>query len=1014
MQRGKKRQTWGNWGLGWTLCGGVLIFALAQEAPKSLEEELPRIPAVPLDKVQETFALQHGFQLELAAHEPQVISPVDACFDADGRMYVAEMRDYPFSPEVRPQCPEGRGKKEGGIVRLLEDTDADGKYDHSTVFLDKIEWPTSVCPYKGGVFVVAAPHVYYAKDTNGDGVADVREIVFSGFSRNNVQGLVNNMKWDLDNHIYFAGGMNGGTLSRREQPLGQLPGSQIIRFNPVQETLDFLSGGSQFGYSTDDWGHRFVCNNSNHIMEVIFPHHYLLRNPYLPVPEVTRSIAVEGAAAPVFRKSHPEPWRVVRTRRRAADPVFAKNAPPSELVTTGFFTSATGVTIYRGSAYPPEFQGNVFVGDVGGNLVHRKTLTPAGAGFTAKRADADAEFLTSTDNWFRPANFVNAPDGTLFIMDVYRETIEHPISIPADIKAHLNLESGDDRGRIYRLVAPDMKRIIPPKLGSKPLLELVPELASPNSWNRETAQRLLWEAQDQTVVPAVRELALKSENPLGRLHALYTLSGLHALQPNDLISAFQDAHAGVREHALKLSDSLVNTSPELAEKAISLADDPAFSVRWQLALTCGEIQSPAGVLGLARLAHRDLDQSDFRTAWLSSIAPHCGALFAELASDAEFRKQPGASQLLIQLAAVTGAHKDAQHAQSVLQAITHVAETDRPATAIWLTALGQALAERGGSLGQLLAAPETPAETVQQMQRLFASAATTAADEALPDPERLTAVALLAVAAVDQAQPVLTELLTPRTSPALQAAAAQALARLNPPELTTILLENWRGYSPTLRRTVIDLLVRSTARLQSLLAAIAAGTIKSAELERDQKQLLLMHPQTEIRDLAKKLLGSDVVTNRTKVLEQFQTTLTLTGDKERGLMIFQKNCATCHQVGQLGKAVGPNLATVSNKSAADLLISILDPNREALPTYNSYTIVTEQGQILNGLIAAESATSVTLRRADGAQDVVLRANIDQFVSNGISLMPEGLEKDITPQQLADVIEFVRSIPPEKK
>src|SRR5262249_34851040 len=189
-----------------------------------------------------------------------------------------------------------------------------------------------------------------------------------------------------------------------------------------------------------------------HIRQILLPAHYLQRNPALVIASVLDDIPTEGAAAPVFRISPPEPWRVVRTRQRAADPAIARRLPPTELVVTGFFTSATGVTIYRGGAYPEAYRSNAFIGDVGGNLVHRKILTRNGPEFRATRADQNVEFLASTDNWFRPVNFANTPDGTLLILDMYRETIEHPFSIPEPIKKHLDLTSGKDLGRLYNLM----------------------------------------------------------------------------------------------------------------------------------------------------------------------------------------------------------------------------------------------------------------------------------------------------------------------------------------------------------------------------------------------------------------------------------------------------------------------------------------------------------------------------------------------------------------------------------
>ncbi|MGD9857819.1 MAG: PVC-type heme-binding CxxCH protein, partial [Planctomycetaceae bacterium] len=303
-------------------------------AAKQLADELPRIPGIEPADALKTFKLEHGFTLQLVASEPMVADPVDACFDADGRMYVAEMHGYPFSAEPTTLNPKGGGKPNDGIVRLLEDTDGDGKMDQSKIFGDGISWPVSVCPYDGGVFILAPPHLHFFKDTNGDGVADVRRIVLSGFRRDNVQALANNLKWALENRIYLAGGRNGGELTRQGATIFTIRG-QDISFDPVSEKIEPLTGGDQWGHSMDDWGRRFICNNSNHIEQVVFPDRYLRRNPYFAVSGAIRTIAKEGPAAPVFRRSAPEPWRVVRTRMRVADPKIRSGLPFTEQFATG-------------------------------------------------------------------------------------------------------------------------------------------------------------------------------------------------------------------------------------------------------------------------------------------------------------------------------------------------------------------------------------------------------------------------------------------------------------------------------------------------------------------------------------------------------------------------------------------------------------------------------------------------------------------------------------------------------
>ncbi len=530
----------------------ISVAAFAQQ--DDLASELPRIKPKEPPAALESFRLHGGFHLEPVAVEPIVTDPVSACFDADGRLYVVEMRGYPF-PEESPS---------GNVIRL-EDRDHDGRFESRSVFLAGLSWPTGIVPYKDGVFVAVAPEILYAQDTDGDGAADLKKVMFSGFGTENVQGLLNGLLWGPDGWIYGVTSSNVGTIVNRSRPEAA-PVSvrgRDFRFKADGSAFEAVSGGGQFGHAFDDWGHRFTCNNSNHVRQIVLPSHYLERNPALIPPAVVLDIAAEGPAAPVYRISPPEPWRVVRTRQRAADPVLSRRLPPTELFATGFFTSATGITIYRGSSYPAEYRGNVFVGDVGGNLVHRKDLRALGATFIASRADANVEFLASTDNWFRPVNFANTPSGTLLILDMYRETIEHPSSIPEPIKRHLDLTSGKDRGRLYELCYSGALARRRPNLGNAPSALLVKHLADPDAWWRETAQRLLFERQDRSQVGMLRAMVSDRDSALGRLHALWTLELLGALDAEAIALGLADPEPRIREQAIRLAEPRLKHEPAL-------------------------------------------------------------------------------------------------------------------------------------------------------------------------------------------------------------------------------------------------------------------------------------------------------------------------------------------------------------------------------------------------------------------------------------------------------------------
>ncbi|MCA9134947.1 MAG: hypothetical protein KDA45_17380, partial [Planctomycetales bacterium] len=348
---------------------------------------------------------------------------------------------------------------------MLKDIDGDGIFDQSTVFADKLSWPSGVAVWKGGIYVTATPDLWYLKDSDGDGRADIRRKVFTGFRKYNVQAVMNNLQWGLDHRIYAAGSSNGGQVQavgqsadgnvEQDKPTPTVIRRNDFRFDPQHEQFEAISGGARFGHTQDDWGNRFLCDIRNPVQHVVLPSHYLERNPFLPAASARRDVVDSGDTIAVFQISPPETWRSINAQRLAAN--TATKSPFDSTVPKGYITSSSGITLYRGAAYPEEYYGNAFIGEVAGNLVMRYRLTADGISFAGQRAHSQTEFLASTDNWFRPVNFVNAPDGMLHVLDMYRETIEHPWSMPEDLKAQVDLTSGKDRGRIYRLLPPQTR-----------------------------------------------------------------------------------------------------------------------------------------------------------------------------------------------------------------------------------------------------------------------------------------------------------------------------------------------------------------------------------------------------------------------------------------------------------------------------------------------------------------------------------------------------------------------------
>ncbi len=737
-------------------CGACLVALVAALSTQAWADEpaatqvLPRVPATEPADVGPTFRVLHAFRMDLLAAEPLVTDPVALAYDENGLAYVAEMNDYPYTDKSSDKpFVERTLDRPIGRIRVLEDVDGDGRFDRSTVFAEGLSWPTGLALWKGGVFVAATPDVWYLKDTDGDRRADVRREVFTGFRKFNVQAVMNNLQWGLDHRIYGAGASNGGAIRHAER-LDAKPltlAQQDFCFDPRDEAIELLSGGARFGNTFDDWGNRFLCNIRNPVQHVVLPRTYLARNPFLPVKSALHDVAAAGDTLPVFRASPTEPWRAMRAMRWANE--SGQKYPKSETVADGYFTSASGVTVYRGAAYPRAFQGNVFVAEVAGNLVHRETLSPDGVTFVARRADERADFVASTDNWFRPVNFVNAPDGTLHVLDMYRETIEHPWSIPDDIKALVDLESGRDRGRIYRLSPSGFKAPPQPKLGAATTEQLVAVLENPNGWWRDTAHRLIFERQDRRAVDGLRRLLTASDVPLARLHALWSLAGLEALTGDDLLRALSDAAAGIREHAVRLAEARFAGSPALLERVLALSDDPQPRVRFQVALSLGESRDPRAVSRLASLARRDAGDPWIRTAVLSSTTESASSLLLELIGDGEFRGQPQSRSMLYDLALIVGSRRRPGEVAAALGAAAALlAEEAHDAKLSLVLGLGQGLKRGGTNLTATVSGVGSKASAAL-VRDLLAKAIAGSSDPAAEIDDRLRAIELLSCGEFD-------------------------------------------------------------------------------------------------------------------------------------------------------------------------------------------------------------------------------------------------------------------------
>jgi putative membrane-bound dehydrogenase-like protein len=798
-----------------------------QEIAADYASELPRIAPLEPAATGASFETASGFKMQLTAAEPLVTDPVAMCFDADGRLFVVEMNDY------SEQAEEHLGR-----IRLLTDEDQDGTFDQSTVYASGLSWPTAITCWDGGVFVGAAPDIVYLKDTTGDQKADLQQVIFTGFGRGNVQGLLNSFHWGPDNRIYGATSSSAGTvkcLPRPDLPAVNLR-SQDFSFDPRTYELRTESGGAQHGACFDDWGNRFVCSNSDHAQAIIYSNRYLNRTPGLKAAPPRTSIAVDGGQAEVFRISPVEPWRIVRTRLRMAGMVRGPVEGGGRAA--GYFTGSTGITVYRGDAWPASMKGTLIVGDVGSNIVHRKRAESHGVGWRAFRIDQQSELIASRDNWFRPVQFANGPDGCLHVLDMYREVIEHPASLPPEIKQHLDLTSGRDRGRLYRLLPHDFRQRAFTPLSAMSTEELVQTLDHPNGWHRDTAQRLLFERGTPEDAPLVSRLLSADCSAAGWLHALQTLSSWQSLTTADIQRSLQHSHPRVRERAVLLAEQFAD-SPALHESLLPLVQDEDARVRLQLALTAGFLPRDPRERILQQLLTQDSSDRWMRSAIFSSLGNEVVPMWISMMT-ADSGSMPTVTALeLTDLAARNAA--DGQ-----------------------LSRMASALAEHtSGSIPKrdllkqvFLARPEARQHAAFRTltSTLLQDARQTVAEDTMAIEDRVAGIRDLRFSSFDVDGPLLVELLQPRQPPQIQQAAIVTLAEFNNVAIADALISRWESLSPQIRETVKQTMLSRANWATVMLQAIATDVLSADVLASAELQRLVDHPDTKLATLARSIV----------------------------------------------------------------------------------------------------------------------------------------------------------------
>ncbi|TWT34299.1 PVC-type heme-binding CxxCH protein [Blastopirellula retiformator] len=925
-------------------------------APKSPAEELACLQIEP------------GYKIELVAAEPLVMDPVAIAFDARGRMFVAEYSDYPIGPPNESDDPLSR-------IVLLEDTDGDGQFDKRSVFADKLTFCHSLMPYAGGVLACAQTQVLLLKDANDDGVADSREVVFDGFVPAHAQMQVGNPRWGLDNKIYLNYGVGKITKGESDAEPFDMPRTEFW-FDPITREFGPAAGTGQFGNTITQWGDRLFVTNRNPILAAPMTMGELRRNRFAPIYTAQYDVAPSGGASKVY-------------------PLVAMKS--NWLSHAGTHTSACGTTAYVGGALGKAMENSVFTCEPIGHLVTRAIVTRDGARLTSVRAREEADFLASTDTWFRPASLANGPDGALYLADMYRLWVEHPKFLPPEIAAQLDWRAGEDRGRIWRITA-DNNTPLPKYTMPTTTDQWVAMLADFNGWRRRLAQQTLVEGQVTSAAPAIKKLFEQSESPLARLHAIWTLAGIGQLEEGTIAAALGDKNPHVRAVAIELASQVFSDKPELLTATMALADDSDPFVRYRLALAMGTTADPRRVDVLAKLVASDGDDVNFADAIMTATETCSGAVLAKLADTA------AADAINRRLAKVVGARKDEAETAALVQLALQSPAPHRKL--ILLAGLAEGFNSNPKFEALLKQARPNAEALTERLEEV-------ALNEAQPLADRREAILLLARFS-SVGDDFFADLLHPRLPPAVQLAAIDALGGGLNEKRAQVLLTAWPEMEPQSHQAVLTHLLKSQLGVDSLFAAIKSGEVLASAVSLDQQRALHEHRIPAIRTAAAEVFGKAASTDRDAVLAAYEEAPRTIGGAVAGREVFLKNCAKCHvATEEAGRSVGPDLADSLNRPREAILYDILNPSGKVEPKYAASQILTLGGQSYIGIVASQSGESIVLQLADGKLQETPRSEIDLFQTSEKSLMPEGLEKEINVTDMANLLEFLKSPLPKK-
>lgn len=948
-----------------------------------------RTAALAPDAALKSIQVADGLEVQIVASEPLVIDPINIAFGPDGKLWVVEMGDYPLGADA----PSAAGR-----IKFLSDTNADGTFDHATTFLEGLAYPTGVHPWKDGVIVSCAPDVFFARDTDGDGRADEKETWYTGFPLANPQHRINGFTYGLDNSLHLASGDNLGELKSIRTDETVNASGRDVQIWPATGAIATTSGRTQYIRSRNDWGEWFGNDNSRPMYHYPIEDRYLKRNSAVKYSGNMQFLFDPPSAPPVFPRSE--------TVDRFND-LFAANR----------FTSACSAMILRSSALGKQFRDAAFICEPVHNLVHMSPLSQSNSSYQAIRRseESKSEFLTSTDTWFRPTRIAEGPDGMLWLVDMYRDVIEHPEWIPESWQKQLNLRAGSDKGRIYRIIPKSTSETqrkpasALPRLDKSSTEELAGSLNSDSGTMRDLAQQLLLNRGDtksddtRSTVHMLEQLVRSSDFPQARLHAIWSLESMQELANDILKKALQDSHFGVVRSAILICERRLEGSKAFLSSLKQLTTHPDPRVQLQLALTLGESKSPESGELLSALVPAALESPWIARALISSASSHSKELISACLTELQSKPAKSNNQPAIALISdlLATARSNGTDVEEDLKKAIMAAQDDSdwivPLTIAWVRSQSRTISGSDSLLKS----------TIQKVyQRAVASIESEEAEESA----RCLAIGLLGtgLGKEDDEKTILSNLLSPRTPLKVQLAAVESLGRFSGDDHFNLVFSKWATLSQNARNVVMNEFIRSRGGSEAILAALENKTVSTSDLSPAIRQQLQSTGSQSNRAKVSRVLGIDAAVDRNELVSKYLAADIQVINVENGQILFNRLCSACHLPTEQGQMAGPNLSNLTDRSPRALVESILNPNRAVDPQYRSYVVLLENGEIRNGTIAEEIGDTITLVQADGKRVAIARREIDEIRNTGLSLMPEGMQAELTPQGMADIIEYIQS------